>query len=667
MRTLTVVLGVALAIPAFPTASAAAIFAKISDGTVAGVVDGSVAPTPDGTVTKGLFRIRRLSPAPSGTTDVTDTMNVLTCATRPCTVFFPSGAATLQAGDTFKFQDVSSTVLARVEKFDSGASADRVSLKGVKITSLTSLKILTVTFGVQPGDLRTITSTASSSYSGTAALSGTFRTSGGTGLTRATACTAGTISTDVANSCVKVTLAVNGTTVNGTGATAIATVSVPCNNLFPTVNPCGTNGTWSSTGSFAGVNDTQSINCPSPCTPAQVGTLVAEFNGVNEALQLSGSAHGGMANLADETGGREENFLTLADELGANRWVTFTAANERCRAVPKAPTINDTRNVNNNSNLPISFELWCGFFVPATGGVPLISIVDPNEAVVPGSAGTRNDASRVGFLPQQGQLALKDINVLSLVYDVFVGPELVPLDSRLGTLMFTDCTAGSLRVEVQLRDSKGVDVGILKLYLGSNTADNFRSLCDGFESIGLDLVNNPDARVDPSALLGNLASPCCITFKQAQGKYGKFLVRKMALLVDHGDQPLTTPMNHEVTFFDGNINGVTAASFLEVVTGIVRTFDLSTNGVSIVISKLTLNQVPLAEPLIVKVIRSADIQINGGKFVSSVNVNDLQPDVGGTEYAINLCPNGVEVPDPPLLPTVPLGICIPDQAIMTLL
>ena len=653
MRRLGFSLGVALLVLASATASHANIFVKISDG--ATTVDAS----------RGVLVLTKSSQAPTGTTDVTDILNVLTCAVRPCTAFFPSGAATQQAGDTFKIQDVSSTALARVEKFDSVASADRVSFKGVKVTSLVAGRVLTITYGVQPGDLRALTAT-SSSYTGTAALTGTFKTS--TGL-RAAACNAGLTSTDVATSCVKLSVALNGTTVNGAGATAVATVAVPCNNSFPDVNPCGTNGSYvSSLGSFTGVNDSKSISCPATCTPTQVGTVTATFGGANEVLQLTASANGAMSSVPDEQGGLEGIYLALADELGTNRWIAYTAASERCRAVPKAPTTNDTRNVTNNSNLPISFEFWCGFFAPLVppAGVDLVSIVDPAELAngIVGGAATRNDAARVGFLPAPGALALKGINVLSLSYDVVVDPSSPSGNTTLGNLAFTDCKAGSLRVELELLDSKGAAAGTAKVYLGSNADDHFKSDCNGFESIGTDLVNNPDARVDTSGL-GSLASACCVTFKTLQqGQLGKLLVRRISLVVDHGEEALTVFNNHKVVFRDGSVNGITALSSLQVVTGLQRTSDLSTNGVSITITKLTSPSNSSFVPTVVKVIRSGSIVINGGKFTTSVNINDLAPE-SGAQYTISLCPNGVEEGTYPA--NTPVGLCIGDQAFMTLL
>jgi hypothetical protein len=662
MLKLSLRLGLAVVVLASATPSDAGIFVTISDGT--STVTGT-ASIPG----KGNFTLYKASPAPTGTLDVTDTLTLLTCTARPCTVFFPSGQAIQQGSDTFKFQDVSSTALARVEKFDSQASADRVSLRGIKITSLAAGRTLTVTYGVQSGDLRTLTT---GSYPATAALSGTFRTNGGTGLTRATACTAGLTSTDVATPCAKLTVKINGTTLNNQGATAIATAAVPCNNSFPTVNPCGTNGSWSSTGSFSGVNDSNSISCPNPCVPVQVGTLVAKFAGSNEALQLPTSASTGFANVSDQNGGLEEIFLTLADELGANRWLPYTAASERCRAVPTGTTDGSTRNINNQSTIPLSFELECGFFAPlAPGtGVDLLSIVDPLEVTkLIGSASTRNDASRVGFLPGQGQLTLKGINVLTFTYDVFVSPPNGPSgNSTLGDVTYTDCIAGSLRVEFQLLDNKtGAPVGTAKVYLGHEPSDHFRSGCDGFESIGTDLVNNPDERVDTSGLIGNLASPCCITFKHLQqGQTGPLIVRKLSLIVDHGNDP-SMFANHKATFFDGNVNGVTASSSLQIVTGFQQITDLPTNGVSMVIRKLTLNQARVLNPPVVKVLLDPEIQINGGEYRSHVDVNDLIPDIGGTQYSIDLCLFGAVEVDPSVTATTPRGTCIPGQAIMTLL
>lgn len=720
MKKLLVALTVALGVLTSAEVSQAAIFVRIEDGIASNAKDGrTLTRNADGSVTVGTattnLRLRQLSPAPPAPypvppPDLTTQMNLLTCSTRPCTVFFPSGSGGPTStnpqpltGDTFKFQETcispctggpgtsnlagSGGLPARIEKFDSGASADRVSLRGVKITSVLpaapatySAKTLTVTYGVESLDLRTLTSTQSSSYTGTAALSGTFRTA--TGL-RASACPAGTVSTDLTadKACLTLALTLNGTALTGNSSPTTTTVSLPCSSSIPSstspTNSCGSLGSWSSTGSFTGANDSQSLNCPSSCSPTQVGKLTAKFNGANEVLSLTSSAHGGMANISDESGGKEEVFLTFADELGGNRWVVYTAATERCLAVFKAPTINDTRNFKNNANIPASTELHCGTLAPLIQpappappvGVPLISLVDDKEDTVPGSAQIRNDAARVAFLPPQGQLQVKDLTVVSISHDVFVGTASSG-DSRIGDVVFDDCSDGSLYLALELVDSDGVGMGTAKVYVGN--ADNGRSQCNGFESISLDLVNNSVERVDTSGLVPNLDSPCCITFQQLkQGQTGKLFVRKAAFVNDHGSLPLTTFKNHLTTFFDGNINGVTAAPFLEVVTPRARVTLTSTNGVSFVITKLTqvVNgiKVPLDTPVVVKVIRSQDITINGNKFTTTFNTNDIQADQGGTDYVISLCVSGAEDVDPSLPPNTPVGICIQNQALMTLL
>src|SRR5687767_338896 len=125
MRKLFLSVGCALILLATATVSDAAIFVKMTDGTVAGTVDGLVDPTP-GIPTdlwvKGGLRFAKPSVALSGTTDVTDTLTLLSCTTRPCRIYFPGGepvvtGATPPAGALFRLEDVSSTSLARVEKF----------------------------------------------------------------------------------------------------------------------------------------------------------------------------------------------------------------------------------------------------------------------------------------------------------------------------------------------------------------------------------------------------------------------------------------------------------------------------------------------------------------------------------------------------------------------
>jgi hypothetical protein len=653
----------ALVLLATASVSDAKIFVNISDGTT--TLDARAATAVP--FIKGGLILSKTSTAPTGTTDVTDRHNILQCTMRPCRVFFPSGnTVSAQPGDTFRIEDVSSTSPARIEKFDSGASADRVSMKGVKFTALVAGKVLTVIYGTTTGDLRPLTSTQAASYSVSAAFSGFIRTSAGL---RASACKTGTLSTDMdeaTEACVRLSIALNGTTADGQGSSASTTVAVPCNNLFPAVNPCGTGGVWTAAnGTFTAVNDGKSISCPSACSPAQVGTLTARFNAINDVLQLTASTHGTIANVPDQNGGAEEGALALAGEVPLNRWVTTSAATERCRTQWKAPAISETRSVNNSSTIPLSTEYYCGFLVQAPpDGIPLISLAD--TALLPGAASTRYEASRVTFLPEPGpgQLQFKGINTLSVAYDVIVQTnDTNPTDGRLKDFEYKDCFNGSVHLAIQLIDSKGVGLGSLFVYLGST--NNFKTGCDGVEAIvGGDIKNNPDARVDASQLLGGLAVPCCRKFSDLQkGQIGNARVRKLSFVVSRPISPASDPAeNYKVVFKDANLNGITAVSSLRVVAGETRvTEGLSTNGVSFVITKLTGTNRGVK-----KVIPSSGITINGGKFTASVNVNDIDPE-SGAQYGISLCPNGTEENDPLLPPNTVLGICIADQAIMTLL
>jgi hypothetical protein len=682
MRKLWLIMLCTLAFLGTAAVSEANIFVTISDGprTL--------------TASTNLLRLSQTITTPSLTApDTTTTMFLLTC-TAPCTAFFPSGKATQQNGDTFKIQDVSSTNRARIEVLDAATSSDRISFKGVKFTSVLPLgtstyaaKTLTVTYGTQSGNLRTLSSLQAQSYFVSAAFSGSFKNS--TGLSRATACKAGTVSTDMDTAddvCARLSVVLNGTGVDGQGNTVSATVAVACNNSFPTLNPCGTNGSWAATtGTFTGVNDGRSLSCPSTCSPVQVATLTGKFNGVNEVLQLTASLNGVIANVTDENGGVEDATLALAGEVGLNTWVTTSANNERCKAVPKAPTTNDTRNITNNSSLPISFEYWCGQLSPAeSAGIPLVSLAD--TLLLPGAASTRYSASRETFLPTPGSLQFKNIQTLTFNYDVIVTPPgtpETPPDTRLDPISYSDCRDGSIRLEIQLVDSSGADQGTIKVYLGSTPEDFYKNGCDAVAAmLGVDIKGNPNARVDLSGLVGNLASPCCVSFSDAQkGNVGNQQVRRIAFIVSRPVSPPADPdkENYKVQFVSGSVNGITVTGtppqpgeippqgLLQVVTNFVRKTDLSTNGVSITITKLTSPRTNNADTGVVAIIRSGQIVINGGKFTTSVNVNQIHAE-SQASYSIALCPNGAETdftPDP-INPNPVVGLCIADQGRMTL-
>lgn len=666
MRKLWLTMLCTLTVLGTATASEALISVRISDGTT----------IRDGVTLNGLKLIQAINP-PVLNADTTTTLNILACTTPPCTVLFPSGTAfssgealpnPLPAGTTFKIQDVSSTNRARIEVLDAATSSDRVSFKGVKFTSLVAGKTLTVTYSTASGDLRALTSAQAASYFVSAAFSGSFKTS--TGL-RATACKAGTVSTDMDDStdaCARLSVTLNGTGVDGQGNSVSATVAVACSNAFPTLNPCGTNGSWTATtGTFTGVNDGRSLSCPNTCSPSQVATLTGKFNGANEVLQLTASLNGVMSNVTDQDGGVEEAAIALADEVGLNRWVTTSPKDELCKAVAKSPLKSDTRNITSGASLPISFEYWCGKYSPVAPntGVPLVSLAD--SALIPGAAGAKYMASRETFLPapptQSGpQLGLlfKQINTLTLAYQVATTQEQNPTDTRLDSLVtYSDCVDGSIRLEIQLEDSGGVDKGTMKVYLGANSP--FTSGCAAFAGIAVDIRNNGDARVDASNIAVNNPPACCVTFGSLQnGQIGNLFVRKIAFIVDRGVSGVDSDLNFKATFFDGNVNGITALSSLRVVTDFVRVTPTSTNGVYIVITKLNSVNDPNSVG-VVKVIKPSDIVINGGKFTASVKVVDIQAE-GEMPFAVSLCPNGTTDNDPNLPANTPVGICIADNA-----
>jgi hypothetical protein len=410
-----------------------------------------------------------------------------------------------------------------------------------------------------------------------------------------------------------------------------------------------------------------------------VGTVTAEFNTVGDVLQLIASANGAMANVADEAGGGEEVLLTLADEFDPTegRWTTFTATAEPCRALPQPPLGDepgDNPVPNPNATRPIKFRLECGFLAPlATSGpeaaVDLVSIVDPEaEGVLAGGAVSRNDASRAAFLPQPGVLPpaglkLKNVNTIKFSYEVVTGPSSSG-DATLGDLIFSDCANGSIRVELELVKSDGTPAGTAKVYLGDDPYTQFKTGCSEVYPplSGTNLVNNPQKRVDASGLVYGLAEPYLITFaKLKYGARGNLLVRRIVLVVDQG-HPSTSPANYKVRLLDANVNGTTALVALQVPTGFAPVTNLSTNGVSIVIRKLT-----GPNPGIVKVIPGSQIKVTGPQYHVNVKGTELSPDPGGTEYAVNLCLNGAEEGSGADADSLqPTGLCIPDQGYISL-
>jgi hypothetical protein len=72
-------------------------------------------------------------------------------------------------------------------------------------------------------------------------------------------------------------------------------------------------------------------------------------------------------------------------------------------------------------------------------------------------------------VPTPGQLLVQERQTLSFSYDVAVGTEANPTDTRLDPVTYSDCRDGSLRVEIQLVDSSGVDQGTVRSIWGARS------------------------------------------------------------------------------------------------------------------------------------------------------------------------------------------------------
>lgn len=643
-------------VAAVPSDASADVRITITDGI------STVSPT----FPKPGFELSRTSVAGS-----TTALALLKCTSRPCIIFFPSGRETAQTGDTFRFRDAckassdttttglptcpsattaigATSPVARVVKTDS--STDRIDLKGLQITALAAgaFKTLTVIFETQQGDLATVSS-SSGSYPFSVTLNGTYtrkppQTSGGSGGLTASCPNPdlGLTDTQLRTPCAKLSLQVNGVTANGTGLTGTATASIPCRN--GTVNPCAAiGGSYSSTGSV-NTTDSSSISCGTSCSPVHKATLSATFTAADQTLALINSGIGAMSGLGEEAGGLEDLFHSLADELGANFWVAFTAGTELYRAVPQPPWINETRHFPNYSVVPIVFELQQAQFVRATAGVTLTSIVNDADKLT-ASEQARNQRSYAAFIAQPLRLQWKDVTWLTLTYQFITGNSFSG-DPRIGNLLFSDCAGSAFRLEVALATKEGADVGSLIVNLGSQ--NKFSSGCAAAANglSGTNLVGNPDSRVDPSFLLGTLAGKCCMTLTQSQRKYGNLFVRSASVVVDQGKLPAVPARSYKVNLLEGVVNAASSSNSLVVAGGYEEVTELPEDGRSIQITKLT------GAPIPPVVIDNDAIDNIGGQFRTHVPVQTLSPDPGGTTYRVDLCLFG--------------GRCVPMQGFLTL-
>lgn len=594
-------------------------------------------------------------PSPAGQTT---TMHLLICSSRPCIVYFPSGLTSPQTGDIFMFRDACgpnplptcptapfnpTSQVARVVKTDS-PSTDKIELKGLQVTALPGVidKKVTVIFETESGDLATV---PSGSYPWVAALVGTFtkkppHTVGGNGGLTA-ACPnpdLGLTDPQLLNPCSRLWLGINGVTVNDIGPMAIGTVSIPCKN--GRINPCArVGGGYYSTGTFntyesASITFSTSTN---PVHKAMLYEMIYKDKDQTHAVANSGIV--AMSRLTEEEFGVEGVFYSLANELGGNFWVAFTAGNELYRA---APRIEEAQKIS-DLEVPIAFELEQGNWLPVSKGVTLTSIVTDEALTITERA--RNNRSYASFIAQPMKLQWKNVNLLRLVYQVSVDDS-DSGDPRLGKLTFSDCVNASFRLRVALTSVDGGDAGNLVINLGS--AQQFTSGCATAAATlsGSNLVQNKDPRGDPSFLLEKFARPCCMTVKdsQAQAAYGNLVVRSVSVVVDQGwsNKPVA---NYKVNLLEAMVNGIKATPSLRVAGNYKPLSDLPDDGRSMVITKLNGSQIA---PI---VIGNEAIQNDGSRLHTRVPVELLSPDPG-SRYRVDLCLFG--------------GRCVPNQGFFTL-
>ncbi len=596
------------------------------------ISDGTTTLTPD---TAGVLD-RGFSLSGTATAGLTDTLNILALTASvggnciaPCTRHFPSGNAVAQTGDTFKIQDISSTNRARVIKTD--ASTDKIEIKGIKVTSTASGtgKTLKITFGTTVGAFNSV---PFGTYAGGASLKGSYRQ----GTAIANACTFG-----VSTPCVKQTMQVQGVTLNGQGGiTGLWTVSVPCSTTDSSTAPCGTGGSWNpqlTLGDQFFANDTSSLTITTNnCTPDSTGNCPVVHKGTLEVTATAGNQLFTSTNSAtqyfagvtvEDPSGLAGILAGIAGEAGAGVWAGYDSCVSAYRAVWRPPLTNETRNIQNNASLPVKAAVERAIFGPATGGLRVVSILDGDESL-PSQDQRCNDSGYVVFVPGSS-LKFSDVNTVILNYDVITGIASSG-DTRLGDLSFEDCSnAAEIRLEITL-EKDGVSAGKLLVYLGSDSPTNFKKNCDNPSLTGVNLVTQDTAaRVDPSKLTID-AQPCCIPWSEAKknSDYGKFLVKAITLVVDKGSP--ASSANHQVNFTSGNVNGVSSTGALLTATGNFQsTCEIPPDGRQIQFFKLVGNNPQL-------VFTASNTTVDSCEVRTTINVNELLPDVGGTHYDVYL-------------------------------
>ena len=156
-----------------------------------------------------------------------------------------------------------------------GAIGGLLTARHFEVTSLTAGRILTITAPTERGGPAPI---PWSRYYASIAMSGLFRPVGSV-FTPATTCRNG-----VTDPRIRVTVRVDDHVINSVGSAGLGTITGSCSNASP--EPCGTNGSWNTTGSFVGVNELGSAPCVL-CGPVLDIRYAIKFNAASEVARRS--------------------------------------------------------------------------------------------------------------------------------------------------------------------------------------------------------------------------------------------------------------------------------------------------------------------------------------------------------------------------------------------
>jgi hypothetical protein len=584
------------------------------------------------------------SPA-SLTTSGTTALNILSGSS---VRFFPSGGITAATSDLFKLENATTSSLFRCQKTDPQQTstvpnpAQLLEVKGLKATATLAGQTmrLRVICESEPNDYRTLSST-SGVYPAKAALKGEARKS--TSITDPSnvmaSCTPlGTFT--LINPCLRMSLTINSVPVNGQGLNTVVSTTIPCSNSFDTNGdgkvgdtPCGPNGTgtWNPAallGDQFNTSDQGSVSCGTTCAPVFRVVITAGPFLNNEFVKLTNSASAGLADGGVEDPlGRENLEVALASEVGTNTWTGYCGNVVSTKVIPQPPLTQGTRN-STAANIPLKYARAVADLVPASQFT--MESVGHGDEMLPPDARNSDDACYSVHIPPPGG-KLKAVTDLTLTYNFITTPQVssYPTLATAAPLNYALCSDACFKAYISLQDSKGVFKGRLIVRIGDTTS-------------GINLVADPEERVDASQMAGNLANTSLMTFAEAQtGALGNLLVRAVVVVLDQGSQEEAPPLNHRLVLHDAVFNGSSASGSLFVADSYVPSCDWPQLGsLKIVIYKVTGTLRVLVQTI-------TNVSVDSECFLrGDATVNALQPDPGGSSYEVWVQQDGgVSLPD----------------------